>query len=57
MASKPTIQYAVHNGTVGEDEAITEANGLKVHATPLVTMRALNNGDFTFKKADAKQAE
>jgi hypothetical protein len=44
-------------GTVGEDEAITEANGLKVHATPLVDMKSLNNGDFTFEKADAKQAE
>ena len=44
-------------GTVGEDEQLTEANKLKVNATPLVTMKALNNGDFTFEKADAKQAE
>ena len=44
-------------GTVGEDEAITEANGLKVHATPLVDMKSLNNGDFTFEKVDSKKAE
>ena len=30
---------------------------LRRGATPLVTMKALNNGDFTFEKADAKQAE
>ena len=44
-------------GTVGEDEVITEANGLKVHATPLVDMKSLNNGDFTFEKVDSKKAE
>ena len=44
-------------GTVGEDEAITEANGLKVHATPLVDMKSLSNGDFTFEKVDSKKAE
>ena len=44
-------------GTVGEDEQLTEANKLKVNATPLVTMKALNNGDFTFEKVDSKQAE
>ena len=44
-------------GTVGKDELLTAANKLKVNATPLVTIKALNNGDFTFEKVDSKKAE
>jgi len=28
-----------------------------VNATPLVDMKSLNNGDFTFEKVDSKKAE
>ena len=54
MASKPVIHYAVHNGI---NPKTREAIKLKVNATPLVTMKALNNGDFTFEKVDSKKAE
>jgi hypothetical protein len=44
-------------GSVGDNCLLTEANELKLNATPLVKMKALNNGDFTFEKVDSKQAE